>query len=80
MQNRIEICLDARGQKLGRRLLRSIFDYSADMATSLGKQNYIVVNGFSAKGERSILPVMRDFSIEYSKRGVTFDCPEPYRK
>ena len=75
----IEICSDVRGDKLGRKLLASIFDYAADMAKQSTEHIFISAGGFTAKGERSILPAMKELSIEYSSRGVTFDPPEHYR-
>jgi len=75
----IEICSDVRGGELGRRLLVPVFDYAVEMSEELGKQVFVTVGGFTPKGKRSILPKMRELSIDYSVKGVTFDPPEIYR-
>ena len=75
----ISICKEVRGKALSKRLLAGVFDYAAQMSTELGEHFWITLGGFTPKGERSILPAMRELSVDYSHRGVTFDPPERYR-
>ena len=68
-----EIAKDMRGQNLNRKLLAGVFDFSARLAGQLGEHVYITVGGFTPDGESRSLPLLREMSVDYKRKGVTFD-------
>lgn len=69
----IEVSKSKRGIGLNKMLLTGVFDYAAKLATDYKRHMFLNVGYFTAKGERSVLPTLKELSVQYSQKRVTFD-------